>query len=112
MLSAGLRLDRAETALVVARGRTLGSRALGLRLLATDDKPSRFAIVVPGKQVPLATRRQLLKRRVRAIIRPLTPRLRSGQNIAIFCGRETAGWSFARLEQELIGLLTQAKLLS
>lgn len=111
MLPRRQRLTRTEVAEVLTGGRRYGDQALSLRaLLDTQPLPSRFAIVVPAKQVPLAVTRHQIKRRVRAILAKLTPELLPGLMLMVFCNKEVKNWPFAELKLKLTELLTKSKL--
>ncbi|MCC6290664.1 ribonuclease P protein component [Candidatus Nomurabacteria bacterium] len=105
MLARFLRLDRPEIELVVARGRRFGNRDLGLRVLKVGHSPSRFAIVVPAKEMKQSVDRHLIKRRIRSVIRSLAPRILLGFHIVVFCGSATVNWSFAELKKSFVDLL-------
>ena len=105
MLTRFLRLERPEIELVVANGRRFGSRDLGLRVLKVGDSPSRFAVVVPAKEVKQSVDRHLIKRRIRSTIQSLSPSILPGFHIIVFCGSATANWSFSELKKSFADLL-------
>lgn len=70
-------------------------------LSAATDGSAKIGFIVPKKSVRLATRRNLVKRRLRASIRPLLSRFSPG-SLTVFLARNQADKvSYAQINREL-----------
>lgn len=100
-----------DFAAVRGDGRTAHAPALMLGWRAAEDSasPSRFGFVV-GKRVGNAVTRNLVKRRLRAIIAGWQGNITVGQTIIITARPAAATRSFAELEGDIRQLLRRAKL--
>jgi ribonuclease P protein component len=70
--------------------------------------PSACSFVISHKVAKEATKRNLMKRRARGIMRGLLPNLKSGIAMVFFFRRGSAGLPFSHLEDEMRSLIEQA----
>jgi ribonuclease P protein component len=100
-----------EFAAVRGGGRTVHATALMLGWRSADDaaSPSRFGFVV-GKRVGNAVTRNLVKRRLRAIIAGWQANIVAGQTIVITARPAAATRTFDELSGDVRYLLRRAKL--
>ena len=103
----------ADFARVRSRGRTWRDRLLTLIVLPNEQEHNRFGFVV-SKRVGNAVTRNLVKRRLREIMRQLdrAERLDAGHDYLIIVRPTVATVPFATLSESVEGLLGRAKLLS
>ncbi|WP_108834069.1 ribonuclease P protein component [Actinomyces sp. Marseille-P3109] len=87
MLSAAHRLARGEDfTTAIRRGTRCGNRRLVVHYRAGgrgDESPALVGVVVPKKQIPLATRRNRVKRRVRALMAQRVGALEPGARVVV-----------------------------
>jgi ribonuclease P protein component len=98
-----------DFAAVRAHGRTVHGAALLLGWRANDLSHNQYGFVV-GKRVGNAVTRNLVKRRLRAIIQQLHPEIAPGHALVITAKAAAAGCSFTALQGEMQQLLRRAKL--
>ena len=72
-----------DIAAVMKQGRAYYSPILMLKLLPNNLAYSRFAVIVSGKVSKLAVKRNLIKRRIREIIRLFPLKSQAGFDLAI-----------------------------
>lgn len=77
------------------------SNLFNLRVKPSPTRQSQFIIVTPAKIVPQAVDRNLLKRRLRAALRPLKAAIPSGWQVMIFVKKEAVMASYRELATEL-----------
>ena len=106
--AARLRKPR-EFAAVRAQGRTVHGSALALGLHAVELLHNQFGFVV-GKRVGNAVMRNLVKRRLRAIVQQMQAHIAPGWMVVISAKPNAAHRTFAELDQELHQLMRRAKL--
>ena len=87
VLSAAHRLARGEDfTTAIRRGTRCGNRRLVVHYRAGgrgDESPALVGVVVPKKQIPLATRRNRVKRRVRALMAQRVGALEPGARVVV-----------------------------
>lgn len=84
---------------------------LSLRYLKkTDSKASRFGFVVSSKVFKKSVDRNLLKRRMRAIIAKKLDMIKPGYDIILSARPSVKGKKFLEIENEIDKLLKKAKL--
>jgi len=87
VLSAAHRLARGEDfTTAIRRGTRCGNRRLVVHYRAGgrgDESPALVGVVVPKKQIPLATRRNRVKRRVRALMAQRVGTLEPGARVVV-----------------------------
>ncbi len=101
----------ADFAAVRAQGRTLHFPSLALGWRAIELPHNQYGFVV-GKRVGKAVTRNLVKRRLRAIIQQMQPEIATSHAIVITAKPAAAGRTFAELQSEVQQALTRAKLWS
>ena len=92
-----------------AKGFSASSNCLILKSLNNDLKISRFAFVISTKIDKRATKRNLVKRRLREIIRLNLKNMKSGYDILIIAKKGIVEKSYQELEKELSYLLKRIK---
>ncbi len=100
---------------VYQRGLRLNASALGLRALKrtsppTEIQPSRIGFSISQKVSKHAVARNLIKRRLRAAIRELLPRLSQGWDIVVVAHSTAPQCSYQQFLQQLKQLLAQANI--
>ena len=102
----------ADFARVRSRGRSWRDRLLTLIVLPNEQAHNRYGFVV-SKRVGNAVTRNLVKRRLREIMRLLdrAERLSTGHDSLIIVRPGVATVRFATLDESVAGLLDRAKLL-
>ncbi len=98
-----------DFAAVRAHGRTVHSATLLLGWRPNALPHNQYGFVV-GKRVGNAVTRNLVKRRLRAIVQAVSPEIAPGYAVVITAKAAAAGTAFATLEGEVRQLLRRAKL--
>ncbi len=114
MLPVKHRLSRLSAGQVLSSGRSFHSPVLGLKLakISENSEENKFLFVVPAKIAKTAVLRHRLKRQLRSIVIKTLPNLhKNGLGIMIFMKKDGVILPFARLEEELLNLFNQAKLI-
>lgn len=93
---------------VFGDSRPVWGRLLSVRVRKTDG-PARFGIIVSTKVSPLATTRNLVKRRLRAAIHDLQLDTHDGYEAVITAGPAAARADQATLRTELESLMGRAR---
>jgi len=78
---------------------------------AAQDPASRFCFSVSNKVSKLATKRNLIKRRLRHIIRELLPQIKNGYDVVVVAKPEIIKMSYQIIKQTLEQTLRRAGLL-
>ena len=94
---------------IYRRGRHLSSAFFGLNYLKNNFGFSRLGVVVSKKTARKATDRNLLKRRVREILRLNYAKISLGFDIIITLKGSTSGVDFKKLEEELLTILNKLR---
>lgn len=93
------------------RGRAVYGRALGIRFAPNNGIESRFGVIAGLKVSKRATKRNLVRRRVReALRREFAPNL-SGQDVAVIIQPGALTFSYQDIVSELGALFRRARLL-
>jgi ribonuclease P protein component len=87
---------------IYRQGKTRQGEFLNLRYLENGLSFSRFGFVVSSKIIAKATKRNLIRRRAKEIIRALMPKIKPGFDFVLVFKKEA---NFKELEQELKKLL-------
>jgi ribonuclease P protein component len=76
---------------------------LAVRAKENGGKPTRFGFVISNKIDKRSTRRNALKRRLRAIVRELILEIRSGYDVVVIV-KENYPWpyDYAKIKQDLV----------
>ncbi len=88
-----------------ARGKSVFDIVLGIKFKRNNFSHSRFAVVVGAKISKRATVRNLIKRRLRAILEKYLEDFRPGFDIIVLVKEGVTKRTFLELEHELLGLL-------
>ena len=113
MLGAAHRLARGEDfTTAIRRGTRCGNRRLVVHYHAGgrgDDSPALVGVVVPKKQIPLATRRNRVKRRVRALMAQRVGSLEPGARVVVRGLAGADGADSSTLGRDLDRLLSRCR---
>ena len=106
---------KATIAMVVKKGRTIGSNDLSLKYLeikgAPADQKNQYSFVASSKVSKLAVIRNLLKRRGRHIIRKISHNIKTPYVCVFFFKPGAVKLDFESLEKEMLSLLAEARIL-
>ncbi len=112
MLARPFRLVKeADFAQVLRKGRRYKVAQGQFKILPNGLGKNRFGIIVSNKSVRQASQRNLLKRRVREILRKINPSLKLGFDIVFIAYPPVLEINFAALEVVVIRSLTALGLL-
>lgn len=111
MLSRKRRLNKEFAKKIIKRGKAVRGRDISLKYLIVLGRPGVFSFVVSAKNVKKAVDRNSLKRRGRAIVFKLLPRLKENFSGLFFFNRASRGMNFSGLEKEMADLFERAGLL-
>lgn len=92
------------------KGRCISSRVLAVYLKGTCYGTARFGICV-GKKLGTHVKRNLIKRRLREIVRAIAYRVDSGYDIVIMARSSSRDLSFSIMREQLLTLLDKAGIL-
>ena len=87
MLSKNQRLARESIREILRKGKTVRNNGISLKYLVKPDGQKAFAFIVSAKTVKKAVNRNLLKRRGRAVVFKLLPRIKKGLLALVFFER-------------------------
>jgi ribonuclease P protein component len=96
---------------VLRKGRAVFTNLLVLKALPNDLAVIRLAVVVSTKVHKRAVKRNLIKRRVRAIFQKLIPAIKVPADIAVLAQAEAVGRTQADLQTAIEYCLKNLKLL-
>ncbi len=96
---------------VFKKGKGFKEDFLILRFVSNNSKECRFGIIVSRKISKRAIVRNKIRRRIREIIKPKIPKIKTGADIVFFAlpGLETK--DFREIEETINKLLKKAKLM-
>ncbi len=97
---------------VYKRGRAVHGPLFNLRFVANSLDLNRYGIVVSKKTEKLATRRNNVKRRVRAAVRDSIGQIANGRDIVILVKKAALASKPDELKREIYSMLKKAKLLN
>lgn len=112
MLPKEHRLSSPGAAFVARRGFQVAGPSLRIKWVPSRSAVSRVTVVAGLSVDKRATRRNLVKRRLREALRLLVPQLRPPVNAMVFAHKGAVSRSMLELRQELAFLLRKARLLS
>ncbi|MCH7492107.1 ribonuclease P protein component [Patescibacteria group bacterium] len=92
------------------RGMVTQSKDLVLKKVRNELKRSRFGIIVGTKVSKRATERNLIKRRIRAIIAAHSDKVKDSFDIIFITRPSIKGKKYTELEEQIKYLFTRAKL--
>jgi len=105
MLSKKRRLSRELIRKTLREGKGAHGQNVSLKYLAAPLKSSAFAFIVSAKKIKSAVFRNKVKRRGRAIIFKILPRLKEGYAVLFFFKEKSHKTKFSELETEMKKLL-------
>lgn len=94
---------------VYREGTKLHGRSMSLLFVSSRTKQAKIGFTIT-KKIGKAVRRNLVRRRLREIIKRQLPYLKQNYNIIIVAHENILSCSFAELEQELKSLLEKGNL--
>jgi ribonuclease P protein component len=94
---------------IFKKGKTTNGNTLSVRVVRNNRPESRVAFVVSTKVSKRAVVRNLLKRRLREIVRPLVSTLIPGLDIVVMTKVQTLALSVAELRQSMVDVLKKAR---
>ncbi len=105
MLSKKRRLSKELIKKTLRGGKSVHGQNVSLKYFAAPSKLSAFAFIISAKKIKSAAFRNKLKRRGRAIIFKILPRLKEGYSILFFFEEKSYKMKFLELEMEIKNLL-------
>ena len=90
---------------IIGRGRAIAGGDLLLKYVKTDNPQPRFGFVISTKVSKKATDRNLLKRRMREIIRGGAETIGGGHDFVFIARKSVLNLSFSELKSEITELL-------
>ena len=112
MLPAIHRLKAEKDFSQLARSRKIAfSKALGMKMRENGLPHSRFGVVVGLKVHKKAVKRNLIKRRIREIVRKHLPELLQGRDVMIMVSKKALDADYADLEAQVLSCFTKLRLL-
>lgn len=113
MLNAINRLTKKqEIQFVFKKGRWQDAPFLTIKFLAVQGPASRFCFLVSNKVSKLATTRNLIKRRLRHMIRELLPQIKGGYDVVVVAKPEIVKMSYQIMKQMLEQVMRRAGLMN
>jgi ribonuclease P protein component len=85
---------------------------LTLRFIKNQGRISRFGFIVSNKIDKRATKRNELKRKMRAVILSMQPRIKSGYDVVFILSKKMPEpYEYSKIQENLKNILTKASLL-
>lgn len=97
-----------DYARIFAKGRPFSGRGIGMKVVRNGMDGSRFGFVVSTKVSKRAIVRNLIKRRMREIVRKRLPSVIGGIDVVFMARPETVKMAFADIERTIGELLAKA----
>lgn len=98
--------------IIFRKGRNFFIKEFGIKFLKNNLEVSRFGFVVSNKVAKKANKRNLIKRRLREIIRKNLPNIEIGFDIAIMAKPEIKDLKFSELKEKIEKALWQIRILN
>mgnify|MGYP001063029038 CR=1 FL=1 len=86
---------------VIERGKRRENQYFRIFFTENYQNISRFAVIISSKVCPSAVKRNLIKRRIRNIIKSLIPLLPSGFDVLIFVKKDCLEITFQQMKNQL-----------
>lgn len=102
---------RKEFAYLYNNGKAKHSSHLTIVYLPTKNRPLKIGFSI-SKKIGKAHTRNLIKRRLRVIMRDIVPGLKNNYNVVIIAKVGIDSVSFSQLKEQLIGLIAHTELKS
>ena len=112
MLLQKRRVKKDQIKEILKRGKIFSGREISLKTIFIPKEPSAFAVIVSSKTEKKAVKRNLLKRRGKAVIFKTLPFLKEGFLTLVFFKKESAEMKFSKLEEEIRILFLKAGILN
>jgi len=96
---------------IYKKGQFFGTKLINFKYLENNLPVTRVGFVVGTKVAKSAAKRNLLKRRMREVIRPNLEKLKAGYDIVILAKLGAAEMKFEDVERDLVFALKKAKLM-
>ena len=96
---------------VFKKGKNFKEDFLILRIVSTKRKENRFGIIVSQKISKKATVRNKIKRKIRAIIKPVMPGIKQGEDIVFVALPGLEVKDFREIEKTINKLFKKAELI-
>jgi len=96
---------------VFKKGRSFYTKKIGVKMLKNDLNVSRFGIVVSTKVAKKANKRNLLKRRLREVLRLRVDQVKKGFDFMIIALPEAKDLKYQEIEHEIELILRKLKAL-
>ncbi len=95
--------DKKKITAIFEKGRVISGKNISIRVYGFEDKEPGYVISVPKKNFPLAVKRNLIKRRLRAALARCPINISLGSFFLIYSSKRVA--SSSEILNELTGLL-------
>lgn len=99
-----------DYAKIFSKGRPFNGRGVGMKAMRNTLEVPRIGFVVSTKVAKRAVVRNLVKRRMREIVRKALPRLIGGVDIAFMARSESVNMTFGELERSMNELMDRSGL--
>mgnify|MGYP003983313557 CR=1 FL=1 len=111
MLSSNNRLNKTKDFdLVFKKGRSIFSKNIGVKVLKNSFKINRFGVIVGVKVSKLAVERNLIKKRLRTILRQENKKLLEGYDIVLIVLPELKNLKYQEIEKMLNNIFKKHRL--
>ncbi len=112
-MPAANRLKQEKDFAALARSRKVAfSKTLGMKVRENHLPHSRFGVVVGLKVHKRAVKRNLVKRRIREILRQLLPKIKSGYDAMVLTQPKSVETEYEELEVQVLSCLKKLNLLT
>jgi ribonuclease P protein component len=96
---------------IFQKGRNFFIKEFGIKILKNNLEILRFGFIVSNKVTKKANKRNLIKRRMREIVRKNLPNMRIGADAIIIARPEIKNLKFSELKEKIEKALWQIRLL-
>ncbi|MBI4653062.1 ribonuclease P protein component [Candidatus Kuenenbacteria bacterium] len=97
---------------IFQKGRNFFIKEFGIKVLRNNLEVSRFGFIVSNKVAKKANKRNLIKRRMREIIRKNLPNMKIGADVIIMARPEIKNLKFSVLKEKIEQALWQIRILN
>ncbi|MEK7167334.1 MAG: ribonuclease P protein component [Patescibacteria group bacterium] len=97
--------------IIFQRGRSFFIKEFGIKFLKNNLDISRFGFVISNKIAKKANKRNLIKRRLREIIRKNLPNIATGFDVVIMARPEIKELKFSEMKEKIEEALKQIRIL-
>jgi len=112
MLRKNRRLKKELIIKILRQGRNFRGQNISLRYITDFGQSASFAFIISSKVARSAVLRNKIKRRGRAIVLKLLPRIKEGYSALIFFEKGSPEMKFSEMETEIAKLLQKAGFLN